>query len=113
LKQRLCINKHGASKIIDTLETYHRSCSSGLACGGLAGLLLAAHDVIALVSCVVRRLRDACIFVSCLALAAIVYAARGRTIYSMCDTHLCVAYAARLQRAVQPLAGWAVLVAIA
>jgi hypothetical protein len=52
-----------------------------------------------LVSCAVRRLRDACVFISCLALA-IVYAARGRTVYALCDTRLRVAYAARLQRVV-------------
>jgi hypothetical protein len=31
----------------------------------------------------------------------------------LCDTHLRVAYAAQLQRIVQPLASWAALVAIA
>jgi hypothetical protein len=58
-------------------------------------------------------MRDTCIFVCCLALDAIVYAARGQTVYALCDTYLRAAYAARLQHAVQPLAGWAALVAIA
>jgi hypothetical protein len=72
---------------------------------------ITAHDVVALVSCAAGRLHDARVLISCLALAAIAYAARGRPVDALCDTHLCVAYAARLQRAVQPLASWAALVA--
>jgi hypothetical protein len=30
-QSKLCINKHGASKIIDMFETYHSSCSVALA----------------------------------------------------------------------------------
>jgi hypothetical protein len=62
---------------------------------------------------VVGRLRDARVFVSSLVLAAIAYAAGGRSVDDLCDTHLRVAYAAGLQRTAQPLASWPALVAIA